>query len=124
MGVGNGWKNIKKVDNEIHIFDISGNGIIRLDDDTYNINNEGNTNNTSSSFKCPYSLLLFAANDHGIKYSDQFRIYSCQIYENNILLFDLIPVKKNGVGYLYNKVTNQLLSNSGSGNFILGPDKI
>lgn len=137
MGVGDGWKNIKSVDNEIHIFDISGNGIIRLDDVTYNINTEGDWQNTLSSFNCqPYSLLLFAMNnkdvinDYGVMNdynkacSNQFRIYSCQIYENNILLFDLIPVKKDGVGYLYNKVTRQLLSNSGSGDFILGPDKI
>jgi len=127
MGVGNGWKNIKSADNDIHTFDVSGNGIIKFDDTTYNINNEGNANNTLNSFNClPYSLLLFAMNDLGNdkKYSYQFRVYSCQIYENDILLFDLIPVKKDGVGYLYNKVTKQLLSNSGSANFILGHDKI
>lgn len=124
MGVGNGWKNIKSVDNDIHTFDVSGNGIIKLDDATYNMSTDGNAYNTEYTFSCPYSLLLFATNNNGIKYSYQFRIYSCQIYENNTLLFDLIPVKKDGVGYLYNKVTKQLLGNSGSGDFILGPDTI
>lgn len=123
MGVGNGWKNIKSVDNDIHTFDVSGNGIIKLDDATYNMSTDGNAYNTESTFRCPYSLLLFATNNNGIRYSNQFRLYSCQIYENNTLLFDLIPVKKDGVGYLYNKVTKQLLGNNGTGNFILGPDK-
>lgn len=125
MGVGNGWKNLKSVDNDIHTFDVSGNGIIKLDDATYNMSTDGNAYNSQSTFTCPYSLLLFATNNiNGFTCSYQFRIYSCQIYENDILLFDLIPVKKDGVGYLYNKVTKQLLGNDGTGAFVLGPDKI
>lgn len=36
---------------------------------------------------------------------------------------DLIPVRVGQVGYLYDKVSKQLFGNSGSGAFILGPDK-
>ena len=36
---------------------------------------------------------------------------------------DLIPVRKDGVGYMYDRVSGQLLGNSGTGDFVLGPDK-
>lgn len=35
---------------------------------------------------------------------------------------DLIPVRKNGVGYMYDRVTGTLLGNSGTGDFVIGPD--
>ena len=43
--------------------------------------------------------------------------------ENDILARDLIPVRKGTTGYLYDKVSNRLFGNVGSGNFILSPDK-
>ena len=36
---------------------------------------------------------------------------------------NLIPVRKDGVGYMYDTVSGQLFGNIGTGNFILGPDK-
>ena len=36
---------------------------------------------------------------------------------------DLISVRKNGVGYMYDHVSGQLLGNSGTGAFLYGPDK-
>ena len=41
---------------------------------------------------------------------------------NDILVRDLIPVRVGNVGYMYDKVSGQLFGNSGTGNFILGPD--
>jgi hypothetical protein len=38
------------------------------------------------------------------------------------MLRDFIPVRKGTTGYMYDKVSGQLFGNSGSGNFILGPD--
>ena len=49
--------------------------------------------------------------------------YYVKIFNNNRLILDLIPVKKDGIGYMYDKISNQLFSNQGTGNFILGPDK-
>lgn len=53
------------------------------------------------------------------------RVSSCSIRDTstNQLLIDLIPVRKNGVGYMYDRVSGQLLGNSGTDNFVLGPDK-
>ena len=36
---------------------------------------------------------------------------------------DIIAVRKDGVGYMYDRVSGQLFGNSGTGAFIVGPDK-
>lgn len=46
-----------------------------------------------------------------------------KIWYRNILIADYIPVRKNGVGYMYDKVSGQLFGNQGTGQFIIGPDK-
>lgn len=35
---------------------------------------------------------------------------------------DLIPVRRGNVGYMYDRVSGKFFGNSGTGNFILGPD--
>jgi hypothetical protein len=51
------------------------------------------------------------------------RIYGAQIFKNDILIFDGIPVRIGTTGYMYDKVSGQLFGNAGTGDFILGPDK-
>lgn len=52
------------------------------------------------------------------------RIYLLQIWDGNgALIFNGIPVRIGSTGYLYDKVTNKLFSNAGTGSFTLGPDK-
>lgn len=46
-----------------------------------------------------------------------------QIYINDTLVRDFIPVRVENIGYMYDKVSKKLFGNSGIGNFILGPDK-
>ena len=36
---------------------------------------------------------------------------------------DFIPVRKDGVGYMYDKISGQLFGNAGTGAFMIGPDK-
>lgn len=50
------------------------------------------------------------------------KIYWLKIYDNDVLLRDFIPVRKNGVGYMYDRVSGQLFSNVGTGNFTYGND--
>lgn len=50
------------------------------------------------------------------------RIYAIKIWENNVLVRDMIPVRVGQVGYMYDKVSGQLFGNAGSGNFVLGQD--
>ena len=44
--------------------------------------------------------------------------------ENDVLLRDYIPVRKNGVGYFYDKVSGQLFGNDGTSTFTYGNDVI
>ena len=51
------------------------------------------------------------------------RLYNINFTHNEIIfgaIFDLIPVKVNNIGYLYDKTEGKLYGNSGTGNFILG----
>ena len=45
------------------------------------------------------------------------------IYINNTKIIDFIPVRVGQVGYMYDKISNTLFGNSGTGNFVIGPDK-
>lgn len=62
------------------------------------------------------SLTNIAIRDIGLK------IYDFQIYDNGVLVRDYIPVRVGTVGYLYDKVSQTLFGNQGTGSFILGPD--
>lgn len=50
--------------------------------------------------------------------------YYFNIYINNNIVREYIPVRKGSVGYLYDKVSGELFGNNGSGSFTLGPDVI
>lgn len=45
-----------------------------------------------------------------------------KIITGDITAYEFIPVRKNGVGYLYDKVSGVLFGNNGTGAFTLGPD--
>jgi hypothetical protein len=45
------------------------------------------------------------------------------IKNNGVMKLDLIPVRVGNVGYLFDKVSMKLFGNSGTGSFVLGPDK-
>ena len=40
-----------------------------------------------------------------------------------VSIFDFIPVRVGSIGYMYDRVSGQLFGNSGTGAFIIGPDK-
>ena len=50
------------------------------------------------------------------------RWYYVKIYSGSVLVRDMIPVRIGQIGYMYDKVSKQLFSNAGTGEFILGPD--
>ena len=71
-----------------------------------------------------YSIYLFSANLNNNPWRGQpCRIYSFSIRKNNQKIIDLIPVRVDTTGYMYDKVSKQLFGNAGTGDFILGPDK-
>lgn len=105
---------------------------------TYSIKNTSNSrivniNGTSitagaSTFTSNYNIYLFALNNAGSAAqpgsNSQIKIYSAKFYSSGTLVRDYIPVRKNGVGYLYDKVSNTLFGNANStGSFTYGSDK-
>lgn len=80
---------------------------------------------TDTANQSNYSLYLLWCNVNGVGQATRKpygRMYYCKIYENNLLVLDLIPVRVGNVGYMYDRVSGQLFGNKGTGNFILGPD--
>lgn len=53
----------------------------------------------------------------------KLRYYNFKYTKGDSVILDLIPVRVGTVGYMYDKVSNQLFGNSGSGSFVLGNDK-
>jgi len=70
-----------------------------------------------------YSITLFGkrASSSVTLNNGRMRIYSCQIYKNNLLVRNFIPAKDGqGVACLYDKVTDTFFYNQGTGDFSYG----
>lgn len=89
---------------------------------TYSINGTSATN-TSATFQSDYNLFIFANHSSGTVDSlISMKLYYFQIYDNDVLVRDFIPVKdNNGVVCLFDKVTKQFFYNKGTDeNFTAG----
>lgn len=75
------------------------------------------------SFNNNRDLYLFALNGgDGLQIATgKIPIYTFKIYNSGTLVRDYIAVVSNGIGYFFDKVTNQLFGNAGTDNFIIGP---
>ena len=81
------------------------------------------TSSRTVAFTLNIPYYLFAINTNGsVSNLGAKKIKMCRIWDEDSLLLDLIPVRKGQVGYMYDKVSRQLLGNQGTGDFILGPD--
>lgn len=87
---------------------------------------DGTKTDTKASTFIPendVNLYLFARSNNNV--ADSFR--ECyfgyyKINKNGVAVRDYIPVRKNGVGYLYDKVSGRLFGNAGSDSFTYGND--
>ena len=52
------------------------------------------------------------------------RIYGVKFWRNDVLMYDLIPVVKDGIGYMYDTVGGEMFENKGSGNFLVPSNKV
>ena len=71
-------------------------------------------------------LYIFAWYDFyssGLQYSSSTNFKSFYLKVNDTLVLDMIPVRVGQVGYMYDRVSEQLFGNDGTDNFILGADK-
>ena len=78
---------------------------------------------TQSSFTSPYNLILFSTSTDneidGRKISG--KLYSCKIYDNDVLVRDFVPCKNpSGVIGLYDVVNGVFYQNAGTGEFMAG----
>ena len=73
---------------------------------------------TDTELAGSYTVYLFACNTNGAKLISTCRIYSCKIWDNEVLVRDIIPVLDwNDVPCMYDKVTGELFYNLGTGEF-------
>lgn len=71
-----------------------------------------------------FNIGIFCAiSENGPESFSKSHIISFSISKGSTIVRDFIPVRKNGIGYLYDKVSKKLFGNSGTGDFVLGPDK-
>ena len=71
------------------------------------------------------STLKGTENSGNLKlFSPKFKgaFFYFQLWKNDVLMLDFIPVRKGTTGYMYDKVSGELFGNAGTGEFILGPD--
>ena len=65
--------------------------------------------------------LFYCINYNGPTLNKQRKSYA-KLTLGNQIIFECIPVRVEQVGYMYDKISKQLFGNSGTGNFVLGPD--
>lgn len=75
--------------------------------------------NANTTGESTYNLYLFAMNNIGsASLFVKARLYSCKVYEGDMLIRDLVPSKDaNGTIGLYDKITNIFFTNKGTGIF-------
>jgi len=76
------------------------------------------------SFTPTKGIRLFGSNGPSVTYYTsrwKGRIYYAKITQGDAIIMDLIPVKKNNVGYMYDLISGSLYGNNGNGSFTIGP---
>ena len=84
------------------------------------------TSATYTAFTTDWNMLLFNSYNNGKLYQNsKLKLYSCQIYDNDVLVRDLIAAKlSDGTVGLYDKLSGLLYINSGTGTFEAGPSSL
>ena len=82
----------------------------------------GRKYNYDKTYTISSNNIVCLFSDINNNYRFKNRIYNFKIINDNAVLLDLIPVRIGSVGYMYDKVSDKLFGNAGTGSFILGPD--
>ena len=83
------------------------------------------TSTSTTSVNLGFNLSLFGNNAGGtVKVSNPTRVYACKIYNDNSLVRDYVPAKRNSDGAygLYDLVDGVFYTNKGTGTFIAGAE--
>lgn len=109
---------VNTIDGKKHTVVLS-NEVYTIDDVNQSLPNRG----TFSNF---YDIYLFTWNNANVVDTRKFKgkVYNFKIYDNNVLIRDMIPVlDKNNIACMYDKVNKEFYYNQGTGEFIAGPLK-
>lgn len=92
----------------------------------YRLNYESKyVNVTNGTFTTSLNILMFGRtqNSSTIQYAKGcMKCYYLKLWNDGVLVRDMIPVRVGTVGYMYDKVTKALFGNAGTGDFVLGND--
>ena len=79
---------------------------------------------TNNTFTSTADIFIFDGSNNNTpgNYKGYFKLYSFKMWNDGILVRNMIPIRIGTTGYMYDKVSKQIFSNSGTGNFTLGPD--
>lgn len=108
---------------------VSGVGILdrlHVDFDKNVITINGKTQTfDAATFQCKYDHYLLAQNKVGeVSGYISARLYSCQIYDNGVIVRDYWPCyDPDGVACLYDRVNKEYVYNAGKGDFVAGMDE-
>lgn len=91
------------------------------------VNGVSKSTPVSSGRQSGATVYVFAghrpASTGGVEFPSSMKLYSLKFYQNGVLAADYQPVRKAGIGYLYDRVSGELFGNAGTGVFGYGSDK-
>lgn len=91
------------------------------------VNGVSTSTPVSSGRQSGATVYVFAghrpASTGGVEFPSSMKLYSLKFYQNGVLAADYQPVRKAGIGYLYDRVSGELFGNAGTGVFGYGNDK-
>lgn len=91
----------------------------------YKVNDEVISNDTTSKTLTNLTNIFIWGSSYLENRNNGFKLYYFQIYDNEVLIRDFIPVRRKSDGEvcLYDKVSKQFYINQGTGKFSAGPEK-
>lgn len=111
----------RNADTSVHVFTLDvGAHQLKIDNNTYNYSPAAPVTRRINDA----GLCVFSRANWGLStYSAYGRLYYCKVYEAGEIAADFVPVRKDGEGCLYDRVSGELFHNQGTGAFAVGPDK-
>lgn len=119
LGTGNG-------SDQYTASSVANDSMIVYDGTLFSAGSQSFTPTYTSQLPLSVNNYLFAMNDNGTATSISSGGYVRRLImlKSGATFFDGIPVRKKGVGYMYDMISGNLFGNSGTGSFVIGPDVV
>lgn len=101
-------------------FKATDRALVTLDKNTLFVNDQKIVA-ANETFTSPYALWLFCTNNYNqVQYPGAFKLYSCKIYDNSVLVRDYYPAMVDGLVGLWDAVSGILYTDATGGTFAYG----